>query len=162
MIIFESRKTSHVPLVVVNNAFKSWGIHFNNTSEENQKFFETGINSLKEELLNLDKSKMKDVRVYFYKPESYFHPTYLKTLASALLELSKIGVEVVIESNSGSLVNEFGYQIELGCVSKDGFKFSLEVEKDGKPYFLDLYYDDEGILNGKKGYNFPIGYFNGG
>lgn len=159
MIIFESRKTSHVPLVVVNNAFKSWGIHFNNTSEENQKFFETGINSLKEELLNLDKSKMKDVRVYFYKPESYFHPTYLKTLASALLELSKIGVEVVIESNSGSLVNEFGYQIELGCVSKDGFKISLEVEKDGKPYFLDLYYD-EGILNGKKGYNFPIGYFN--
>lgn len=136
------------------------GIHFNNTSEENQKFFETGINSLKEELLNLDKSKMKDVRVYFYKPESYFHPTYLKTLASALLELSKIGVEVVIESNSGSLVNEFGYQIELGCVSKDGFKVSLEVEKDGKPYFLDLYYDDEGILNDKKGYNFPIGYFN--
>lgn len=160
MIIFESRKTSHVPLVVVNNAFKSWGLHFNNTSEENQKFFEIGINSLKEELLNLDKSKMKDVRVYFYKPESYFHPTYLKTLASALLELSKIGVEVVIESNSGSLVNEFGYQIELGCVSKDGFKVSLEVEKDGKPYFLDLYYDDEGTLNSKKGYNFPIGYFN--
>ena len=160
MIIFESRKTSHIPLVVVNNALKSWGLHFNNTSEENQKFFETGINSLKEELLNLDKSKMKDVRVYFYKPESYFHPTYLKTLASALLELSKIGVEVVIESNSGSLINEFGYQIELGRVSKEGFKVSLEVEKDGKPYFLDLYYDDEGILNGKENHNFPIGYFN--
>lgn len=160
MIIFESRKTSHVPLVVVNNVFKSWGLHFNNTSEENQKFFEIGINSLKEELLNLDKSKMKDVRVYFYKPESYFHPTYLKTLASALLELSKIGVEVVIESNSGSLINEFGYQIELGNVSKEGFKVSLEVEKDGKPLFLDLYYDDEGISNGKGDYNFPIGYFN--
>lgn len=160
MIIFESRKTSHVPLVIVNNAFKSWGLHFNNTSEENQKFFEIGINSLKEELLNLDKSKMKDIRVYFYKPESYFHPTYLKTLASALLELSKIGVEVVIESNSGSLINEFGYQIELGSVSTEGFKVSLEVEKDGKPYFLVLHYDDEGILNGKKGYNFPISYFN--
>ena len=160
MIIFESRKTSHVPLVVVNNVFKLWGLHFNNTSEENQKFFELGINSLKEELLNLDKSKMKDVRVYFYKPESYFHPTYLKTLANALLELSKIGVEVVIESNSGRLVNEFGYQIELGNVSKEGFKVSLEAEKDGKPCFLELYYDGEGILNGKGDYNFPIGYFN--
>lgn len=160
MIIFESRKTSHVPLVVENNVLEVWGLHFNNTSEENQKSFEIGISSLKEELLNLDKSKMKDIRVYLYKPESYLHPTYLKTLASALLELSKVGVEVVIESNSGSLVNEFGYQIELGCVSKDGFKVSLEVEKDGKPYFLDLYYDDEGILNGKKGYNFPSGYFN--
>lgn len=160
MIIFESRKTSHVPLVVVNNVFKLWGLHFNNTSEENQNFFELGINSLKEELLNLDKSKMKDIRVYLYKPESYFHPTYLKTLASALLELSKIGVEVVIESNSGRLVNEFGYQIELGTVSKEGFKVSLEAEENGKPCFLDLYYDDEGILNGKGDYNFPIGYFN--
>ena len=160
MIIFESRKTSHVPLVVVNNVFKLWGLHFNNTSEENQKFFELGINSLKEELLKLDKSKMKDIRVYFYKPESYFHPTYLKTLANALLELSKIGVEVVIESNSGRLVNEFGYQIELGNVSKEGFKVSLEAEEDGKPCFLELYYDDKGILNGKGDYNFPIGYFN--
>lgn len=160
MIIFESRKTSHVPLVVVNNAFKLWGIHFNNTSEENQKFFENGVNSLKEELLSLDNSKMKDIRVYFYKPESYFHSTYLKTLASALLELSNIGVEVIIESNSGSLINEFGYQIDLGNVSKEGFKVSLEVEKDGKPYFLDLYYDDKGILNSREDYNFPIGYLN--
>lgn len=160
MIIFESRKTSHVPLVVENNVFGVWGLHFNNTSEENQKSFEIGISSLKEELLNLDKSKMKDIRVYLYKPESYLHPTYLKTLASALLELSNIGVEVVIESNSGSLVNEFGYQIELGNVSKEGFKASLEVEKEGKPYFLDLYYDDKGILNGREDYNFPIGYFN--
>lgn len=160
MIIFESRKTSHVPMVVERNVLEVWCLRFNNTSEENRKFFELGINSLKEELLTLDKSKMKDVRVYFYKPESYFHPTYLKTLASALLELSNIGVKVVIESNSGRLVNEFGYQIELGSVSKEGFKVSLEVEKDGKPCFLELYYDDEGILNGEGDYNFPIGYFN--
>lgn len=160
MIIFESRKTSHVPLVVENNVLEVWGLHFNNTSEENQKSFEIGISPLKEELLNLDKSKMRDIRVYFYKPESYFHPTYLKTLTNALLELSKIGVEVVIESNSGRLVNEFGYQIELGNVSKEGFKVSLEAEKDDNLCFLELYYDDEGILNGKGDYNFPIGYFN--
>lgn len=57
-------------------------------------------------------------------------------------------------------INYFGDQIERGLVSKDVFKVRLEVEKDGSPYFLDLEYDDNGVLNSKSGEPYPIGYFN--
>lgn len=159
MIIFESRKTSHVPLVVENNVFKLWGLHFNNTSEENQKSFEIGVNSLKEELLSLEKAKLMGVRVYFYKPESYFHPTYMKTLALLLLELSSIGIEVIIESNSGSLINKFGYQIELGGLSKHSIRVYFENLDNSKGFeTIELNYDDRGRLNCVGNEYYPIGY----
>ena len=98
--------------------------------------------------------------MYFYKPEAYFHPTYRKALAQHILDLSKAGFEVTLESDSIHFINYFGDQIERGLVSKDDFKVRLDVEKDGSPYFLDLEYDDNGVLNGKGGEHFPIGYFN--
>lgn len=161
MIIFESRKTSHVSKVVECNILKLWGLHFTNTSEENQKSFEIGINSLKEELLSLGNLKHKEVGVYLYKPESYFHPTYLKTVANLLLGLSKIGVKIFLESNSGSLINEFGYQIELGCVPKDSVRVFLETSGGSDSYrLLELGYDTEGVLHGLGGEPYPVGYFN--
>lgn len=159
MLIFESRKTSHVPLVVENNVLELWGLHFNNTSEENKKSFEIGINSIKEELLSLEKEKLKDVRVYFYKPESYFHPSYIKTLSLLLLELSEFGISVVIESNSYSLINKFGYQIDLGNVSKHSIRVYFENLNNSNGFeTIELNYDDRGLLNCVGDEPYPIGY----
>ena len=89
-----------------------------------------------------------------------FHPTYRKALAQHLLDLSKVGFDVVLESDSINFLNYFGDQIERGLVSKDDFRVHLEVEKDGRPYFINLKYDDNGVLNGTGEDVFPIGYFN--
>lgn len=98
--------------------------------------------------------------MYFYKPEAYFHPTYRKALAQQVIDLSNLGFEVTLESDSINFINYFGEQIESGLVSKNDFKVRLEVEKDGSHYFIDLKYDDNGVLNGMSDEHFPIGYFN--
>lgn len=160
MIIFESRITKHVG-VVSFEALRSWGITFDFPSEANQKIFEERVSQLKEsQSSHTDSNGAKSLTLYFYKPEAYFHPTYRKALAQHILDLSKAGFEVTLESDSIHFINYFGDQIECGLVSKDDFKVRLEVEKDGSPYFLDLEYDDNGVLNSKSGEPYPIGYFN--
>lgn len=160
MIIFESRITKHVG-VVSFEALRSWGITFDFPSEANQKIFEERVSQLKEsKSSHTDSNGAKSLMMYFYKPEAYFHPTYRKSLAQHILDLSKAGFEVTLESDSIHFINYFGDQIECGLVSKDDFKVRLEVEKDGSPYFLDLEYDDNGVLNSKSGQPYPIGYFN--
>ena len=81
-------------------------------------------------------------------------------MAQHILDLSNLGFEITLESDSTHFINYFGDQIERGLVSKDDFKVRIETEKDGSPYFLDLEYDDNGVLNGKGGEPYPIGYFN--
>jgi hypothetical protein len=160
MIIFESRITKHVA-VVSFEALRSWGITFDFPSEANQKIFEERVSKLKEsQSSHTNSNGVKSLMMYFYKPEAYFHPTYRKALAQHILDLSKAGFEVTLESDSIYFINYFGDQIECGLVSKDDFKVRLEVEKDGSPYFLDLEYNDNGVLNGKSGEPYPIGYFN--
>lgn len=160
MIIFESRITKHVG-VVSFEALRSWGITFDFPSEANQKIFEERVSQLKEsQSSHTDSNGAKSLTLYFYKPEAYFHPTYRKALAQHILDLSKIGFEVTLESDSIHFINYFGDQIECGLVSKNDFKVRLEVEKDGSPYFQDLKYDDNGVLNGIGNEHFPIGYFN--
>lgn len=155
MIIFESRITKHVG-VVSFEALRSWGITFDFPSEANQKIFEERVSQSS----HTDSNGAKSLTLYFYKPEAYFHPTYRKALAQHILDLSKAGFEVTLESDSIHFINYFGDQIERSLVSKDVFKVRLEVEKDGSPYFLDLEYDDNGVLNSKSGEPYPIGYFN--
>ena len=152
MIKFGSRITQHMGIVSLST-LKEWELQFEFPSIFNQKIFESRVSELLE---GDDRSKI----LYFYKPEAYFSPTYCYELAQRILDLSDAGFDVTLESDCISLLNYFGQQIEIGKVSKEGFKVSLEAEKDGKPCFLDLYYDDEGILNGEGDYNFPIGYFN--
>ena len=160
MIIFESRITKHVGVVSLE-ALRSWGITFDFPSEANQKIFEERVSQLKENLSShTNATGGKSLMLYFYKPEAYFHPTYRKDLAQHILDLSKAGFEVTLESDSIHFINYFGDQIESGLVSKDDFKVLLEVEKDGSPYFLDLEYNDNGVLNSKSGEPYPIGYFN--
>lgn len=160
MIIFESRITKHVG-VVSFEALRSWGITFDFPSEANQKIFEERVSKLKESPSSHTNSNgVKSLMMYFYKPEAYFHPTYRKALAQHILDLSNLGFEITLESDSIHFINYFGDQIECGLVSKDDFKVRLEVEKDGSPYFLDLEYDDNGVLNSKSGEPYPIGYFN--
>ena len=160
MIIFESRITKHVG-VVSFEALRSWGITFDFPSEANQKIFEERVSQLKEsQSSHTDSNGAKSLTLYFYKPETYFHPTYRKALAQHILDLSKAGFEVTLESDSINFINYFGDQIECGLVSKDDFKVRLEVEKDGSPYYLDLEYNDNGVLNSKSGEPYPIGYFN--
>lgn len=160
MIIFESRITKHVG-VVSFEALRSWGISFDFPSEANQKILEEKVSQLKEsQSSHTDSNGAKSLTLYFYKPEAYFHPTYRKALAQHILDLSKAGFKVTLESDSIHFINYFGDQIERGLVSKDVFKVRLEVEKDGSPYFLDLEYDDNGVLNSKSGEPYPIGYFN--
>ena len=160
MIIFESRKTKHVG-VVSFEALRSWGISFDFPSEANQKIFEEKVAELKESPSSYRNANgFKSLMLYFYKPEAYFHPTYHDTLAQHILDLSKACFEVTLESDSINFINYFGDQIERGLVSKDNFKVRLEVEKDGSPYFLDLEYNDNGVLNSKSGEPYPIGYFN--
>lgn len=160
MIIVESRITKHVG-VVSFEALRSWGITFDFPSEANQKIFKERVSQLKEsQSSHTDSNGAKSLTLYFYKPEAYFHPTYRKALAQNILDLSKAGFEVTLESDSIHFINYFGDQIERGLVSKDVFKVRLEVEKDGSPYFLDLEYDDNGVLNSKSGEPYPIGYFN--
>lgn len=160
MIIFESRITKHVA-VVSFEALRSWGITFDFPSEANQKIFEERVSKLKEsQSSHTNSNGVKSLMMYFYKPEAYFHPTYRKALAQHILDLSKAGFEVTLESDSIYFINYFGDQIECGLVSKDDFKVRLEVEKDGSPYFLDLEYNDNGVLNSKSGEPYPIGYFN--
>lgn len=160
MIIFESRITKHVA-VVSFEALRSWGITFDFPSEANQKIFEERVSKLKEsQSSHTNSNGVKSLMMYFYKPEAYFHPTYRKALAQHILDLSKAGFEVTLESDSIYFINYFGDQIECGLVSKDDFKVRLEVEKDGSPYYLDLEYNDNGVLNGKGGEPYPIGYFN--
>jgi hypothetical protein len=160
MIIFESRITKHVGIVSLE-ALRSWGIHLNYPSKANQKIFEEKVSQLKEDpSSNINATGGNSLMLYLYKPEAYFHPTYRKALAQHILDLSKAGFEVTLESDSINFINYFGDQIECGLVSKDDFKVRLEVEKDGSPYFVDLTYDDNGVLNCKPGEYFPIGYFN--
>lgn len=160
MIIFESRKTKHVG-VVSFEALRSWGITFDFPSEANQKILEEKVSQLKDDpSSNRNANGFKSLMLYLYKPEAYFHPTYHDTLAKHILDLSKAGFEVTLESDSIGLINYFGDQIEGGLVSKDDFKVRLEVEKDGSPYFINLEYDDEGLLDGKGEEHYPIGYLN--
>lgn len=160
MIIFESRITKHVG-VVSFEALRSWGIAFDFPSEANQKIFEERVSKLKESPTSHTNSNgVKSLMMYFYKPEAYFHPTYRKDLAQQIIDLSNLGFEVTLESDSVHFINYFGDQIECGLVSKDDFKVRIETEKDGSPYFLDVEYDDNGVLNGKGGEPYPIGYFN--
>lgn len=160
MIIFESRITKHVGIVSLS-ALRLWGLDFDFNSEANQKIFEGRVSKLKESPSSHTNSNgVKSLMMYFYKPEAYFHPTYRKTLAQHILDLSKLGFEVTLESDSIHFINYFGDQIERGLVSKDDFKVRIETEKDGSPYFLDLEYYDNGVLNGKGEEPYPIGYFN--
>lgn len=160
MIIFESRKTQHVGIVSLET-LRPWGISFDFPSEANQKILEEKVSQLKEDLSShVNATGGNSLMLYFYKPEAYFHPTYRKSLAQHILDLSNLGFEVTLESDSVHFINYFGDQIECGLVSKDDFKVRIETEKDGSPYFLDLEYDDNGVLNGKGGEPYPIGYFN--
>lgn len=160
MIIFESRKTQHVGIVSLET-LHSWGISFDFPSEANQKILEEKVSQLKEDLSShVNATGGNSLMLYFYKPEAYFHPTYHKSLAQHILDLSNLGFEVTLESDSVHFINYFGDQIECGLVSKDDFKVRIETEKDGSPYFLDLEYDDNGVLNGKGDEPYPIGYFN--
>ena len=160
MIIFESRKTQHVGVVSLE-ALRSWGISFDYPSEANQKILEEKVSQLKENpSSHINATGGHSLMLYLYKPEAYFHPTYHNTLAQQIIDLFKAGFEVTLESDSIALINYFGEQIERGLVSKDDFKVRLEVEKDGSPYFIDLMYDDNGVLNGIGDEHYPIGYFN--
>lgn len=160
MIIFESRITKHVGIVSLST-LRLWGLDFDFNSEANQKIFEERVSKLKESPSSHTNSNgVKSLMMYFYKPEAYFHPTYSKALAQHILDLSNLGFEITLESDSIHFINYFGDQIERGLVSKDDFKVRLEVEKDGSPYFLDLEYDNNGVLNGRGGEPYPIGYFN--
>ena len=160
MIIFESRITKHVGIVSLST-LRLWGLDFNFNSEANQKIFEGRVSKLKESPSSHTNSNgIKSLMLYLYKPEAYFHPTYRKALAQHILDLSKLGFEVTLESDSINFINYFGDQIERGLVSKDDFKIRLEVEKDGSPYYVDLEYDNNGVLNAKGDEHFPIGYFN--
>lgn len=160
MIIFESRITKHVGIVSLST-FRLWGLDFDFNSEANQKIFEERVSKLKESPSSHTNSNgVKSLMMYFYKPEAYFHPTYRKALAQHILDLSNLGFEITLESDSVHFINYFGDQIECGLVSKDNFKVRIETEKDGSPYFLDLEYDDNGVLNGNGGEPYPIGYFN--
>ena len=160
MIIFESRITKHVGIVSLST-LRLWGLDFDFNSEANQKIFEERVSKLKESPSSHTNSNgVKSLMMYFYKPEAYFHPTYRKALAQHILDLSNLGFEITLESDSIHFINYFGDQIERGLVSKDDFKVRLEVEKDSSPYFLDLEYDDNGVLNSKSGEPYPIGYFN--
>lgn len=160
MIIFESRITKHVGIVSLST-LRLWGLDFDFNSEANQKILEGRVSKLKESPSSHTNSNgVKSLMMYFYKPEAYFHPTYRKTLAQHILDLSKLGFEVTLESDSIHFINYFGDQIERGLVSKDDFKVRIETEKDGSHYFLDLEYDDNGVLNGKGEEPYPIGYFN--
>jgi hypothetical protein len=156
MIIFESRKTKHVSEAGESFA-KLFGLSFDGTNKENEVKLKEGIRKRVDLNLYSDSSNLK---LYFYKPEAYFHSTHLKEVAEHFLFLSSKGVDLTLESDSINFINYFGQQIERGLVSKDDFKVRLEIEKDGSPYFLDLEYDDNGVLNGKVGEHFPIGYFN--
>lgn len=160
MIIFESRITKHVG-VVSFEALRSWGISLDFPSNANEEIFEERVSQLKKDpSSHVNANGVKLLSLYFYKPEAYFHPTYHDTLAQHILDLSKACFEVTLESDSINFINYFGDQIERGLVSKDNFKVRLEVEKDGSPYFLDLEYNDNGVLNSKSGEPYPIGYFN--
>ena len=160
MIIFESRITKHVGIVSLST-LRLWGLDFDFNSEANQKILEGRVSKLKESPSSHTNSNgVKSLMMYFYKPEAYFRPTYRKTLAQHILDLSKLGFEVTLESDSIHFINYFGDQIERGLVSKDDFKVRIETEKDGSHYFLDLEYDDNGVLNGKGEEPYPIGYFN--
>lgn len=147
--------------IVSLSTLRLWGLDFDFNSEANQKIFEERVSKLKESPSSHTNSNgVKSLMMYFYKPEAYFHPTYRKALAQHILDLSNLGFEVTLESDSVHFINYFGDQIECGLVSKDDFKVRIETEKDGSPYFLDLEYDDNGVLNGKGGEPYPIGYFN--
>lgn len=160
MIIFESRKTQHVGIVSLE-ALRSWGISLDFPSNANVEIFEERVSQLKKSPSSHTNSNgVKLLMMYFYKPEAYFHPTYRKALAQHILDLSNLGFEITLESDSINFINYFGDQIERGLVSKDDFKVRIETEKEGSPYFLDLEYDDNGVLNGKGGDPYPIGYFN--
>lgn len=160
MIIFESRITKHVGIVSFE-ALRSWGISLDYPSKANQELFEEKVSQLKE-LPSSRKNAdgFKSLMMYLYKPEAYFHPTYRKSLAQHILDLSDVGFEVTLESDSIHLINYFGEQIKCGLVSKDNFKVRIEVEKDGSYQFLDLKYDDNGVLNVKGYESYPIGYVN--
>lgn len=160
MIIFESRKTQHVGVVSLET-LRSWGIYFDFPSDANVEIFEERVSQLKENpSSHVNATGGHSLMLYFYKPEAYFHPTYRKALAQHILDLSNAGFEVTLESDSIHFINYFGDQIERGLVSKNDFKVRIETEKDGSPYFLDLEYDDNGVLNGKGDEPYPIGYFN--
>lgn len=160
MIIFESRITRHVGIVSLST-LRLWGLDFDFNSGANQKIFEERVSKLKESPSSHTNSNgVKSLMMYFYKPEAYFHPTYRKALAQQIIDLSNLGFEVTLESDSINFINYFGDQIERGLVSKDDFKVQLELEKDGSPYFQDLKYDDNGVLSSKSGEPYPIGYFN--
>lgn len=156
MIIFESRKTKHVSEAGESFA-KLFGLSFESTNEENRVQMSEGIRERVDLNLYSDSSNLK---LYFYKPESYFHSSYLRELATHLIFLSSHGVDITLESDSVNFINYFGQQIESGLVSKEDFKVRLEVEKDGRPYFINLKYNDNGVLNGTGEDVFPIGYFN--
>lgn len=160
MIIFESRKTRHLGFVSLET-LRSWGISLDFPSNANVELFEERVSQLKANpSSHVNANGVKSLSLYFYKPEAYFHPTYRNALAQYILDLSNVGFEVTLESDSINFINYFGDQIERGLVSKDDFEVRLEVEKDGSPYFIDLMYDDNGVLNGMGGNHFPIGYFN--
>lgn len=160
MIIFESRITKHVGIVSLST-LRLWGLDFDFNSEANQKIFEERVSKLKESPSSHTNSNgVKSLMLYLYKPEAYFHPTYQDTLAQHILDLFKAGFEVTLESDCAGLINYFGEKIERGLVSKDDFKVRFEIEKDGSPYFLDLYFDDGGLLDGKGDEHYPIGYLN--
>lgn len=161
MIYFDSRITRHVGFVSMST-LKSWGLEFEYNSKSNQEIFERRVNALKESTSSNKNGNVENSKViYFYKPEAYFHPTYRDKLAQQIIDLSNLGFEVTLESDSIGLINYFGDKIERGEVSKDDFKVRLETEKDGEPYFTYLTYDDQGVLNGvMDDDHFPIGYFN--
>ena len=129
MIIFESRKTQHVGIVSLET-LRSWGISLDFPSEANQKILEEKVSQLKEDLSShVNATGGNSLMLYFYKPEAYFHPTYRKSLAQHILDLSNLGFEVTLESDSVHFINYFGDQIECGLVSKDDFKVRIETEK---------------------------------
>lgn len=156
MIIFESKITKHVANAGYSFA-ELFGLSFESTNEENRVQMSEGIKKRVDLNLYSDSSNLK---LYFYKPEAYFHSSYLRELTNHFIFLSSHGVDITLESDSINFINYFGQQIERGLISKEDFKVRLEIEKDGSPYFVDLMYDDEGVLNGKPGEYFPIGYFN--
>ena len=156
MIIFESRKTTHV--ANAGHSFvELFGLDFTNTSKKNLDLLEEGIHQRKDLHLYLDNTELP---LYFYKPEAYFHPSHIKDVVKHLLFLSSKGVCLTLESDSANLLNAFGEEVERGNVNKNQFKFSLEVTEDSEePTFVKCKFDNSGLFDSVEGEPYPIGYF---
>lgn len=153
MIIFESRIMQHMGIVSLST-LQEWKLRFEFPSAVNQKVFETKVSKLLED--TGDSSK----KLYFYKPEAYFHPSYRDKVAQHILDLSNAGFEVTLESDCDTFLSYFGEKIECKEVSKDDFKIRLELIESGESRFVDIQFDEEGLCNAIGDEHYPIGYFN--